>query len=209
MALKYPIMKKLLNYKIALLVIICFINTVASAQMNESAASAWVKKGDWRNGLMLNMYPGLNNAEFAKQYQLNKVYWDEAFTFLKNTKLDTLSVGKHVIDGDNVFISVTEGLTKEYDKTSWEAHHKYLDVHIMISGKERIGVMNPTNAKVTNAYDDAKDVANYDPATKGNYYVADSNTMMIFFPLDSHRPSIHIDGYDNVKKLVVKIKMAQ
>jgi biofilm protein TabA len=90
------------------------------------------------------MYAGLNNAEFAKQYQRNKIYWDKAFAFLRTTQLDTLSVGKHVLDGENVFVTVTEGPTKDYDKTGWEAHRKYLDVHLMISGKERIGVMNPT-----------------------------------------------------------------
>ncbi len=201
-------MKKISIYKIALLAVICFISTAASAQMSESDAEAWVKNGEWRNGLTLNMYAGLNNAEFAKQYQRNKVYWDKAFAFLRTTQLDTLSVGKHVIDGDNVFVTVSEGPTKDYDKTSWEAHRKYLDVHLMIRGKERIGVMNPVNATVTNPYDAAKDVANYDPATKGNYYVADTNTMLILFPSDSHRPSIHVDGYDTVKKLVVKIKVA-
>jgi biofilm protein TabA len=202
-------MRKGSVYKIALLAVICLISTAASAQMSESDAKAWVNKGEWRNGLTLNMYAGLNNAEFAKQYQRNKVYWDKAFAFLRTTQLDTLSVGKHVLDGENVFVTVTEGPTKDYDKTGWEAHRKYLDVHLMISGKERIGVMNPTGASVTNAYDGTKDVANYDPATKGNYYVADTNTMLIFFPLDSHRPSIHVDGYDKVKKLVVKIKMAE
>lgn len=202
-------MKKVSVYKIALLAIICFISTAASAQMSESDAKAWVKNGEWRNGLMLNMYAGLNNAEFAKQYQRNKVYWDKAFAFLRTTQLDTLSVGKHVIDGDNVFVTVSEGPTKDYDKTGWEAHRKYLDVHLMIRGKERIGVMNPTNARITNPYDETKDVGNFDPATKGDYYVADPNTMLILFPLDSHRPSIHVDGYDTVKKLVVKIKVAE
>jgi YhcH/YjgK/YiaL family protein len=201
-------MKKVSIYKIAFLAIMCFISTAVSAQMSESDAKAWVAKGEWRNGLTLNMYAGLNNAEFAKQYQRNKVYWDKAFAFLRTTQLDTLSVGKHVIDGDNVFVTVTEGPTKDYDKTGWEAHRKYLDVHLMIRGKERIGVMNPTNARVTNPYDETKDVGNFDAATKGDYYVADSNTMLIFFPLDSHRPSIHVDGYDTVKKLVVKIKVA-
>jgi biofilm protein TabA len=202
-------MKKVPVYKIALLAIICFIGTAASAQMNESDAKAWVNKGEWRNGVTLKMYAGLNNAEFAKQYKLNQAYWDKAFTFLRTTQLDTLSVGKHVLDGENVFVTVTEGPTKDYDKTGWEAHRKYLDVHIMIRGKERIGVMNPTNATVTNPYDATKDVGNFDPATKGNYYVADTNTMLIFFPLDSHRPSIHVDGYDTVKKLVIKIKVAE
>lgn len=155
------------------------------------------------------MFPGLNKAEFAKQYELNKIYWDKAIAFLANTNLDTLSIGKHPIDGDNVFATVSEGPTKTYETTGWESHRNYLDVHLMITGKERIGMMDIANGKVTNPYDASKDVANYDSNTKGNYYVADTNTLLIFFPQDAHRPSIHVDGFDKVKKLVFKIRVAQ
>jgi hypothetical protein len=56
--LNYSIMKKILNYKIVLLAIFCFIGTVASAQTTESAA-AWVKKGEWRNGFKLTLFAGI------------------------------------------------------------------------------------------------------------------------------------------------------
>lgn len=193
----------------AALAIVCFMAMNASAQMNESAAKAWVKKGDWRNGFKLKLFPGIDNAEFAKQYQTNKKYWDEAFAFITNTNLDTLSVGKHAIDGDNVFATVSDGPTKDLDKTSWEAHHNYLDFHLVISGREKVGVMNAKTAKVTSPYDPAKDVENFDINTKGDWYIEDPTTLYIFFPQNSHRPGVHVDGYDKVKKLVIKIKMAE
>jgi biofilm protein TabA len=204
-------MKSMLNYKITLLALLCFIGSVftVSAQMTESTAKAWVKKGEWRNSFKLNLYPGLDNVEFAKQYKLNKAYWDKAFAYLANTNLDTIAPGKYAIDGDNVFAMVTDGPTKDYDKTGWEAHHKYLDLHLVIRGKERVGVMNPYTAKVTNAYDATKDVENYDVNTKGDYYIEDPSTLYIFFPQNSHRPGIHVDGYDQIKKIVIKIKMAE
>lgn len=204
-------MKSKFNYRITLLAILCFIGSVftATAQMSESAAKAWVKKGEWRNGFKLNLYAGLDNVEFAKQYKLNKAYWDKAFAYLANTNLETIAPGKYPIDGENVFATVTEGPTKDIDKTGWEAHHKYLDLHLVIRGKERVGVMNPATAKVPNKYDDAKDVENYDINTKGDYYTEDPSTLYIFFPQNSHRPGIHVDGYDQIKKIVIKIKMAE
>jgi biofilm protein TabA len=181
--------------------IICFISTAASAQ---TADPEWTT-----SGRKLSVFLGLNKAEFAKQYQANKPYWNKAIAFLNTTNLDTLSVGKHLIDDENVFVAVSEGPTKEYDKTGWESHRTYLDIHLMMVGKERIGMMDTTSAEVTNPYDATKDVANYHPNIKGNYYVADTNTLLIFFPQDAHRPSIHVDGFDKVKKLVIKIKVAQ
>ncbi|MCC8425455.1 YhcH/YjgK/YiaL family protein [Mucilaginibacter sp. UR6-11] len=201
-------MKISLNRILILLVVALLVSLTASAQTTESTSKAWVKKGDWRNGVKLDLYKDLNNEEFAIQYRRNKAYWDKAFAFIANTQLDTLSVGKHLIDGENVFATVSDGPTKDYNKTGWEAHRKYIDLHLMIHGKERIGMMDPATAAVTNPYDAAKDVVNFDTNTKGNYYVADPGTLFIFFPQNPHRPGIHVEGYDTVKKLVIKIKVA-
>jgi len=204
-------MKKIFKYNLLVLAAIFFISSVALAQNNvtEKTAAEWVKKGEWRNGFKLKLYDGLDNVEFAKQYHKNKALWDKAFAYLRTVNLDTLSVGKHLIDGENVFATVTEGATKPFEQTAWESHRKYIDLHLMIKGKERIGVMNPATAKVTDPYDAAKDLAHYDISTKGTYYIADPETLLIFFPQNSHRPVIHVDGYDKVKKVVIKIRVAE
>ena len=205
-------MKKIFHYKLIGVLIICLLSSTAFAQtkaLTEKAAAEWVKKGEWRHGFKQKLYAGIDNVEFAKQYQANKALWDKAFAFIVHTNLDTLSVGKHAIDGDNVFATVTDAATKPFDQTAWESHRKYIDLHLMIRGKEKIGVMNPATAKVIKPYDESKDVANYDLSTEGTYYIADPETLMIFFPQNSHRPVIHVDGYDKVKKLVIKIRVAQ
>ncbi|MDB5117725.1 MAG: hypothetical protein JWQ79_3217 [Mucilaginibacter sp.] len=206
-------MKKIVNYKLILLVIVCFVSKTALSQSSgnwtEKSATEWVKKGEWRNGFKLKFYDGMDNVEFAKQYHANKALWDKAFAYMRDTKLDALAPGKYLIDGDNVFATVTDAATKEFDKTAWESHRKYIDLHLMIRGKEKIGVMNPATAKVTEPYDETKDVAHYDPATKATFYIADPETLMVFFPQNAHRPVIHVDGYDTVKKLVIKIRVAQ
>lgn len=192
--------------------IVCLMATTASAQMSDSQAKAWVKKGEWRNGFKLQLYPGLDNAEFYKQYQANKKYWDEAFAFITNTNLDTLSVGKQAIDGDNVFATVSDGPTKELDKTGWEAHHDHIDLHLIIRGRDKVGVTFAPAAHLTKPYDPVNDsdgnllVSN---DAKTDYYNEDPGTLYIFFPHNSHRPGIHVDGYDKVKKLVIKVRVAR
>jgi biofilm protein TabA len=206
-----PDMKKIFKYNLLVLAVSCFIGGAAFAQNNltEKTAAEWVKKGEWRNGFKLKPYNGLDNAEFAKQYHKNKALWDKAFCYLRAVNLDTLSVGKHLIDGENVFATVTDAATKPFEQTAWESHRKYIDLHLMIRGKEKIGVMDPATAKVTDAYDAAKDLAHYDASANGTYYIADPETLLIFFPQNAHRPGIHADGYDKVKKLVIKIRAAE
>jgi YhcH/YjgK/YiaL family protein len=42
----------------------------------------------------------------------------------------------------------------------------------------------------------------------GKFYTAKPGTFFLFFPQDVHRPNIKVKGYDLVKKLVIKIRMA-
>jgi biofilm protein TabA len=177
---------------------------IAQRSANTKAAQKWMEDGAWKNGLKLNVHPSTNAVEFYAQYQKNKAVWDKVFSFLKETNLDTLSVGRHVVDGDNAYVSVTEAPSRELDKAGWESHKKYIDLQYVIKGKEQIGVAAIDKATVTKPYDEGKDVANY--TTDGTYYTAEPGTFFLFFALDAHRPNIKVTGFDVVKKLVVKIK---
>ena len=57
---------------------------------------------------------------------------------------------------------------------------------------------------MTKPYDETKDVANY--TAEGTTYQAEPGTFYLFFAEDVHRPNIKVEGFDVVKKLVVKIK---
>lgn len=174
--------------------------------ISRQAAEKWIKAGKWRNGLNLSLFADVNAVEFYSQYHENKAVWIKAFQFLKQNNLDTLSPGKYSIDADNAFASVTETPSKTLDKAAWESHRKYIDLQYVIKGKERIDVADIDKATVTSPYDDAKDVANYTANGKG--YTAEPGTFYLFFAQDVHRPNIKIDGYDVVKKIVIKIKVA-
>jgi biofilm protein TabA len=174
--------------------------------INQKTAERWLHGNKWKNGLKLNIHKTVNAVEFYKQYHNNKAVWDKVFNFLREQNLDTLSTGKHPIDGDNAYASVTEAPSKELDKAGWESHKKYIDLQYVIKGKEQIGVIDITKATVTKPYDDAKDGAAY--TAEGTYYTAEPGTFFLFFPQDVHRPNIKVEGYNTVKKLVIKIKVA-
>ena len=184
--------------------------TTGNTTFTKQSADKWVKAGTWANGLKLKPHKSVNSIEFAEQYSKNKMAWDKAFEFMKNTDLDTLKPGKYELDGENVFISVTEGPTKLIENAKWEAHHKYLDIQYVIKGKEKMGIAPISTAKPIAEFDDKKDVGFYtSSAETEKYYVAKPGTFFIFFPSDAHRPSIKVKGCDTDKKLVVKIKVVQ
>jgi biofilm protein TabA len=169
-------------------------------------ADNWFKKKEWANGLRLEAGKETNTLEFARQYEKNKVFWDEAFTYLKDHDLEQLPAGKYVIDGENVFATVTEGPNKDFDKTGWESHRKYVDLQYIIKGAEKIGIAQVSKAEVIRPYEEARDAANY--KTEGEYVIAKPGTFYLFFPQDAHRPGIKVEGFDTVKKITIKVRSA-
>ncbi|WP_374951311.1 YhcH/YjgK/YiaL family protein [Mucilaginibacter sp.] len=177
----------------------------STASKDKKSAEKWVKKNEWRNGVKLKLHPSVNAVEFDKQYHADKALWDKVFTYLATTNLDSIAPGKYPIDGDKAFASVTKGPSKELDKAGWESHRKYIDLQYVIEGQEKIGVVTIDKATVSKPYNETSDGANY--TAEGEYYTASPGTFFLFFPADVHRPNIKVDGFDVVKKIVIKIKV--
>ena len=180
----------------------------AQSNANNKEATKWVRSRVWADGLKINVFPEVDAAEFKKQYEANKATWNKVFKFLADsTKLATLAPGNYPIDGKNAYASITYAPSKTFGESKWESHRKYIDLQYVISGEEKIGEVPVSKATVTGPYDEMKDVAHY--SSEGTYYIATPKEFYLFFPADAHRPNIKVDGYDNVKKLVIKIAYVQ
>ena len=70
------------------------------------------------------------------QYQGISKNLDTAIAFLQKTDVTTLPVGKTEIDGDNVFITVMEVVTKDKEELRFEYHKEYMDIQMDIEGTE-------------------------------------------------------------------------
>jgi biofilm protein TabA len=197
----------------ALLVVFSGIFLPLSAQSTSAEigtthkAKKWFNKKEWLTGTAITPHKAIDKIEFARQYHANKDYWDKAFAFIREHDLKTLAPGKYPIDGTNVFASITEDPSKDFDKTQWESHRKYIDLQYVITGEEKMGKYPFTKLVVTKPYDETKDVANY--SGDGEIYTVPSGTFMIFFPANAHRPNITPGGNKLVKKLVIKILVAK
>lgn len=200
--------KQIIVYVLSLVLSFSVISLAAQTTppMSKKQVHKWFEKKEWLNGAQLTPHKSIDEQEFARQYQLNKKYWDEAFTFLKEHDLAAMAKGKYPIDEDNVYASVTEDPTKDFDKTNWESHRKYIDLQCIITGDEKMGVYPVAKSTVTKEYDDKKDVANY--TAKGKFYEASAGTFFIFFPQSAHRPNITPGGNKIEKKIVIKVRVA-
>ena len=167
----------------------------------------WFEKHEWLNGWNVTPDASINRKELVVYYFKNKERWDKAFAFLRDSDLTKLAVKRYDIDGDNLYASVSEALTKNEEDTKFEAHRKYIDIQHVINGSEQMSITPLADKKEELVpYDPAKDVE-FMTVNKTVSYEATPDKFFIFFPGDIHRPSVKIGENKIVRKVVVKLKI--
>ena len=167
----------------------------------------WFQKGDWRNGWAVTPDPSINKLALAKAYFKNPDRWNKAFAFMKNNDLKKLEVKRHDIDGDNLFLNLSEYTTKNPETAKYEAHRKYVDIQYVVTGNEQIGIAPLSSKdKVAQEYSDAKDVELM-TVKGGTMHKADPTRFFIFFPGDAHMPNLKDGSNSPVRKAVIKLKL--
>jgi len=169
--------------------------------------SKWFEKGEWLNGWQIKPDASINMKTFANAYHKNPEKWNKAFTWLLNNDLNSLEVKRYEIDGDNVYATVSEYLSKNEEDARYEAHRKYIDIQYVAAGKELIGIAPLSQKKEEiEAYDAAKDIE-YFTLTGGENHLALPDRFFILFPEDAHRPGLKDGENSPVRKIVVKVKV--
>ena len=113
-------------------------------------------------------------------------------------------MGKQELDGENLFVSIDEYTTMDKSETCYESHKKYIDIQYIIEGEELIGLTTLDKVKVTEPYNEGKDIAFYE-FEGGEYIKVTPENFVVFFSEDLHRPMMKVDENSNVRKIVVKI----
>ncbi|MEG2365334.1 MAG: YhcH/YjgK/YiaL family protein [Alistipes sp.] len=127
----------------------------------------------------------------------------QAFAYILSTDLEALEAGRHVIDGDDLFVNVIECKLKKPADAKLEVHNKYIDIQVVVSGEESFGwseradVMQPQSA-----FEVEKDICFYDDVPQ-TYYTLKPGQFTILMPDDAHAPMV---GDGSVKKLIVKVR---
>jgi len=203
-------MKKLIVQVMVLASLLSFFGCKDStdpASWSSEKIDKWFEKGEWLNGWTVSPDASIDRKEFAVSYFKNKERWDKAFTFLKSTDLSTIELKRVDIDGDNLFASPSEYITKNKEDANFEAHRKYIDIQYVINGSEMIGVAAISSKDSTIApYDDTKDIE-FMTVTGDKEFTATPDRFFVFFPSDAHRPGLKVAGNAPVRKIVVKVKV--
>ncbi len=167
----------------------------------------WFDKGEWLKGWNVKPDESINSREFAFSYFKNTERWDKTFSFLNENDLAKLDVKKHILDGDNLIVAVSEYTTRNEEDARFEAHLNYIDLQYVVSGKEIISVTPLSMQKdIVKPYDHVKDVV-FMTVKQAKDIKASPEKFFLFFPDDIHRPMLKDGENTRVRKVVVKIKI--
>jgi len=123
--------------------------------------------------------------------------------FLARKDLERLEIGKHTIADQGAFALISEYATKLESECYIECHKKYIDIQMVLSGRESIGFCKKSDCQEF-PYDPEKDFQkligelNFVSMIPGNFAV--------FFPDDGHMPGLRVGSLpEHVKKIVLKV----
>ncbi len=127
-----------------------------------------------------------------------------AFELLSKIDIATLEVGKHSLEGDEIFINILERELKErLSDAKLEVHDRYADIQILIEGdeegfgwRERSELRQPESE-----FNTEKDVQLFADEYQ-TIYTLRKGQFTILMPEDGHAPMI---GKGMVKKGIVKV----
>jgi biofilm protein TabA len=203
-------MKKI-NFKIMLFA--GFLSFIGCRSSNDASTwsnkkiDKWFEKKEWLNGWSVSPDSSINRKEFAVYYFKNKERWAKAFIFLKSNDLSGLEIKRYNIDGDNLYATVSEYITKNEEDAKFEAHQNYIDIQYVIRAVEQMSVAPLAMKKdILTPYDATKDLE-FMTVNQAKDYTATPDRFFIFLPSDIHRPGVKVGENSLVRKIVVKVKI--
>ncbi len=150
----------------------------------------------------------LDTLENSARYESLSAHFAKAFAFLRTVD-GTQALGRHEIEGDDVFALVQRYETKPLASALFEAHRRYIDVQYLHSGRETILWAPLASMKEeTMAYDAAKEAALFKLVPEVTPLHLSAGHFAVLFPEDAHAPCVVWEESSEVFKVVVKVAVA-
>ena len=134
---------------------------------------------------------------------------DKALDFLTDEFLQSVGTESTHMDGQKLYATLNLFETQPDDKLFFEAHREYLDIHVPLSGEERMDIADTAaltlNEGASKPENDFYAYSDRDPAHQS--IVLKNGDFLVAFPADAHRVKGQVSGPSDVRKVVFKIKL--
>lgn len=119
----------------------------------------------------------------------------------------TIPDGKYEVNGRELFAKVATYDTSPAEQRKFENHKDYIDVQIILSGKERMDVSIGQKLEPVGSYDEIDDVTKYMAPDSYTSVAMVPGMFVVFFPQDIHRPNCNLDETSRNRKICMKVRL--
>ena len=105
------------------------------------------------------------------------------------------------------FALIMEYESEPAGQRRFETHNKFIDVQVILSGRERIDWAPVDTLEGLNVYDMETDLSFWKDG-KSTTLIMEKNYFVIFYPNDAHKPNCSIDKPVLMRKMVVKVPVS-
>ena len=130
----------------------------------------------------------------------------DVLSFLANLKEGELVKPNTVLIPDRIFCNLVKFVSKQEKECKYEAHKKYIDVHMIIEGKESIDVSFCDDMQIK-SFDENRDFMELTGEEKATVNLINKGDFLICYPEDAHRTAIICQQSQTIKKAIFKIKL--
>ena len=127
----------------------------------------------------------------------------QAFEWLDRTDVASLEVGRHDIDGDDIFVNVSELDLRPRSEAALELHREYIDIQVVFGGEEEFGWSPKSAIALPRAEFDIERDIQFFLDTPQTFYTVREGQFTILTPEDAHAPML---GSGHVRKLIFKVR---
>lgn len=146
-----------------------------------------------------------DQMKYRENYSgLDKIAQALAYLAEQGEKLQELQ--KSIKLTEDICINPVSFTSKPEADCLFEAHRKYIDVHYILAGEEKIATADVHKLKEEKPFDAEKDIGFYTGTASGSYVLKAGGDFMICFPSDAHKVGMMTKTPADVKKIVAKIR---
>ncbi len=144
----------------------------------------------------------VDTLEQCERYRHLHPGFAAAFDFATSRDLGTMAPGRHLIDGDRLYVSIDNTEGRGRTDARLESHRRYIDIQLTLAGDEEIGWHPLSLCRAPAApFDEQRDIRFYDDAPD-SWVAVPPGRFAIFFVEDAHAP---LGGTGPLRKAIFKI----
>lgn len=145
----------------------------------------------------------IDSLKHTEIYERINPLFAKAFEFIKKTDFSQIEPGKIELEGEDLFLIVSDSNLKDKVAAKLEVHNQYIDIQIPVSQSESFGWKGRRNLHTqSDDFDLSRDIQFFEDVPD-SYFSVSPGSFVAFWPQDAHAPCI---GEGVIRKVVVKIK---